>query len=129
MRRVSLILPFILAASVAVAAPVEKKKGGGDSFIQLHSLTATVLLSDHRYGVLQVDIGVDVPDSALRKRAEESIPRLQDAFVREMATYVPSIPPGGAPNPDILSVQLQRAVDRVLGRPGAKVLLGSMLVN
>ena len=129
MRRRLVLLAALIAAGAATAAPVEKKKGGGDSFIQLHSLTATVLLSDRRYGVLQVDIGIDVPDAALRRRAEESIPRLQDAFVREMAIYAPSIGPGGAPNPDLLSAQLQRAVDRVLGRPGAKVLLGSMLVN
>ncbi len=129
MHRRLILLAALLAAGTVVAAPVEKKKGGGDSFIQLHSLTATVLLSDHRYGVLQVDVGIDVPDAGLRKRAEQSIPRLQDAFVREMATYAPSIAPGGAPNPDYLSIQLQRAVDRVLGRPGARVLLGSMLVN
>jgi hypothetical protein len=129
MRRRLILIAALMTAGTALAAPVEKKKGGGDSFIQLHSITANILLSDHRNGVLQVDVGLDVPDPALRKRAEESIPRLQDAFVREMATYVPSIPPGGAPNPDILSTQLQRAVDRVLGRPGARVLLGSMLVN
>jgi len=129
MRPHVILLAALLVAGAAVAAPAEKKKGGGDSYIQLHSITTTVLLSDRRYGVLQVDVGIDVPDAVLRKRAEESIPRLQDAFVREMSTYAPSIPPGGAPNPDMLSIQLQRAVDRILGRPGAKILLGSILVN
>lgn len=129
MRRPLILLAVLSIAGAALAAPVEKKKGGGDTFIQLHSLTATVLLADHRNGVLQVDVGIDVPDAGLRKRAEQSIPRLQDAFVREMSTFAPTMTPGGAPNPDMLSVQLQRAVDRVLGRPGARVLLGSMLVN
>ena len=129
MRRRLILIAALLAAGAAVAAPVEKKKGGGENFIQLHSLTANVLLSDHRNGVLQVDIGLDVPDPALRRLAEQSIPRLQDAFIRELVIYTPSIPAGGAPNPDLISIQLQRAVDRVLGRPGAKVLLGSILVN
>jgi len=43
--------------------------------------------------------------------------------------YAPTIPPGGAPNPDIISTQLQRAADRTLGRPGSRVLIGSILTN
>jgi hypothetical protein len=129
MRRRLVVLAALLAAGAAISAPVEKKKGGGQSFIQLPTLTATILRADRQYGVMTVDVGVDVPDAGLRKRAEQSVPLLRDAFLREMLIYAPSIAPGGAPNPDLITNQLQRATDRTLGRPGAKVLLGSILTN
>jgi hypothetical protein len=129
MRRRLVLFAALLAAGTAFSAPVEKKKGGGETFIQLPTLTATILRADRQYGVMTVDIGIDVPDAGLRKRAEQSVPLLRDAFLREMLIYAPSIPPGGAPNPDLIASQLQRAADRTLGRPGAKVLLGSILTN
>jgi len=33
------------------------------------------------------------------------------------------------PNADQIAQLLQRATDRVLGRPGAKLLLGTVMVN
>lgn len=128
-RRLILLAALLAVAGPTLAAPVEKKKGGGDSYLQLPSVTATVLRANHQYGVLMVDIGIDTPDPALRRRVEQSVPLLRDAFVREMAIYAPSVAPGGPPNPDRLGDQLQRAVDRIVGRPGARVLLGSILVN
>ena len=44
-------------------------------------------------------------------------------------TYAASLPPGGLPNADTIGVSLQRATDEVLGKPGAKLLLGSILEN
>ncbi len=133
MHRRLVLLAALLAAGTAISAPAEKKpdkkKGGGESFIQLPTLTATILRADRQYGVMTVDIGVDVPDAGLRKRAEQSVPLLRDAFLREMLIYAPTIAPGGAPNPDLITTQLQRAADRTLGRPGAKVLIGSILTN
>jgi hypothetical protein len=40
-----------------------------------------------------------------------------------------AVPPGAPPNPDIISAALQRATDQVLGKPGAKLLLGTVIVN
>jgi len=129
MRRRLILIALLFAAGTALADPTEKKKGGGASFIQLPTLTATILRADRQYGVMTVEVGVDVPDAGLRKRAEQSVPLLRDAFLREMLVYAPTIPPGGAPNPDIISTQLQRAADRTLGRPGSRVLIGSILTN
>lgn len=129
MRRRIVLIAALLAAGSAMAASTEKKKGGGASYIQLPTLTVTILRSNRQYGVMTVDIGIDVPDAGLRKRAEASIPLLRDAFLREMLTYAPSISPGGAPNPDRMGALLQRAADQTLGRSGARVLLGSILTN
>jgi hypothetical protein len=82
-----------------------------------------------RRGVLQVEAGLDVPDGGLRGRAEASQPRLRDAYVRFLLTYANSMPAGTPPNPEIIGTALQRATDQVLGKPGAKLLLGTILVN
>jgi hypothetical protein len=129
MRRFALAVPLLLAASAVLAAPAEKKKGGGETFIQLPSLTATIFRADGRRGVLTVDIGLDIPDGGLRQRATASIPLLRDAYTRQLLIYAPGIPPGAPPNPDIIGTELQRATDQTLGRPGAKLLLGTILEN
>jgi hypothetical protein len=129
-RRFVLVALILIAAAPALAAEkADRKKGGGENFIQLPTLTATVLKPGGERGVITVEVGVDVPDAGLRRRAQQSIPLLRDAFTREMLTYAPSLAAGGAPNPDIISIQLQRAADRTLGRSGAKVLLGTILIN
>ncbi len=128
----ALLAPLALGAAApafAAAEKSDKKKGGGETFIQLPTLTATVLRQDGQRGVMTVEIGIDVQDGALRKRAQASVPLLRDAYLREMLTYAPTIGAGGVPNPDYISLQLQRATDRTLGKPGARVLLGSILVN
>ena len=136
-RRTTLAL--VLAAALAPAAvlsPVsagaagaEKKKGGGLSFIQFEALTATVVRSDGRRGVMTVDIGVDAPDAGLHQRALISSPRLRAAYVQMVQAYVSGLGPGAPPNPDYMAQVLQRQTDTVLGRPGARLLLGAIMVN
>lgn len=124
-----LLLATALAALAAPARAAEHKKGGGETYIQFPGLTASILRRSGRHGVLQIEAGVDVPDAALRTRAEQSLPRLRDAYTRFLVIYAASIPPGGAPDPQQVGAELQRATDRVLGRPGARLLLGTLLVN
>lgn len=113
----------------AASSGGEKKKGGGASFVQFPALTATVIRADGRRGVLTVESGLDVPDGVLRERAIGLQPRLRDAYVRFLQVYAAAVPPGAAPNPDTIGASLQRSTDQVLGKPGAKLLLGTILVN
>jgi len=113
----------------AASSPGEKKKGGGPSFLQLPTLTASVIRGDGRRGVLTVEAGLDIADDGLRSRAAASQPRLRDAYVRFLTAYGPTAPAGGPPDPDVLAASLQRATDQVLGRPGAKLLLGTIMIN
>jgi flagellar basal body-associated protein FliL len=113
----------------ASAASGEKKKGGGESFLPMPALTATVMRTNGRRGVLTVEAGLDVPDAGLKARAEGSLPRLRDAYVRFLMTYAASVPAGSPPSPDIIASQLQRATDLTLGKPGARLLVGTILVN
>ena len=118
----------VLAPGLALAAE-EKKKGGGLDFIQIPTLTATVTRRDGRHGVITVETGVDVPDHRLRDKADASIPRLRAAYAQVLMTYGAQLSPGSAPNADYLSRELQRQTDLVLGKPGAKLLLGAILIN
>jgi hypothetical protein len=125
-----LALAAALALAPALARPADKrKKGGGDSYIQLDTLSATVMRANGRRGVMTVEVGVDVPDAGLRARAQQSAPRLQAAFAEVLETYASGLQPGGVPNADYLSRALQRQTDMALGRPGGVLLLGTILVN
>jgi hypothetical protein len=121
--------PALLAPAAALGQEAQKKKGGGISFIQLQTLTATILKGDGRRGVLTVDAGIDVPNAGLRAKANLVLPRLRAAYVQVLQSYVYSLNPGAPPDPDYLAMTLQHETDRVLGQPGAKLLLGAMLVN
>ncbi|MDB5451891.1 MAG: hypothetical protein JWO33_469 [Caulobacteraceae bacterium] len=130
MDRRLFLAALALAPSAAWAAESEeKKKGGGLNYIQIPPLTGTVTRSDGRRGVLTVETGVDVPDRALNKLAEASTPRLRAAYAQVVMTYAAGLSPGSPPNADYLSRELQRQTDLVLGRPGARLLLGTILVN
>lgn len=128
-RLLLLAIPALLAPGLALAQANEKKKGGGISYVQFPTLTATVIKGDGRRGVLTLDAGVDVPNANLRSQVNMVMPRLRAAYVQLLQAYVYSLNPGAPPDPDYLSMALQRETDRVLGQRGAKVLLGAMLVN
>lgn len=122
----------LLSLALAGGAPAlaaEKKKGGGTSYVQLETAAAMVVRSDGGRGVLTVESGVDVKDTALRSRAEALKPRLRDAFVAAIQSHALGLGAGSPPNADRLSADLQRETDRVLGKPGAKLLLGSLILN
>ena len=89
------------------------KKGGGLSFIQLDTLSATVTRADGRRGVMTVEVGVDVADAGLHARAAQSTPLLRAAFAEVVRTYAAGLPPGAPPNADYLSRALQRQTDTV----------------
>ena len=131
-RRHLLTFAAALAAAVpgaAAAATDEKKKGGGLTYIQLNTIAATVVRPGGRRGVLTVETGIDVPDDKLREHAHLVAPRLRAAFVQVLQTYASGISASTPPNADFLARELQRETDRVLGRKGARLLLGSMLMN
>lgn len=130
LRRTFLVLAFLAPASAALAEdPDEKKRGGGLSFMQLPTLTATCMRRNHTRGVITVEVGLDIKDSRLRELAELSQPRLRASFNTFLSSYVAGLPPGSPVDADYLSGQFQRRTDQVLGKPGAKLLIGSILMN
>jgi hypothetical protein len=134
MNRRDLLLLLALAAAAPAAAHAEKagdkkKKSGGDSYLPIDTLTGATPHSDGRRGVLAVECGLDVPDAGLRARADALLPRLRAAYLQIVIAYAAGLRPGWPPNPDYIGMVLQRQTDQMLGRPGARVLLGAILVN
>ena len=82
----SVLLACALAAATGAHAASEKKKGGGDSFLQLPSMVASLNMAGGRRGVLMVETGLDIADGGLRTRADQLQPRLRDAYLRYLMT-------------------------------------------
>ena len=128
----ALVAPAIGAPTLAQAGEDKKKKDGpalDDSYVQINTLTAFTIRADGRRGVMSVDCGLDIPDVNLRKRVQLVLPRLRAAYVQVVQIYAGGLPSGLPPNPDFLARNLQRATDQTLGRPGARLLIGAVLVN
>jgi hypothetical protein len=128
-RREILVLTALAVLPHAARAAEEKKKTGGETYIPLATITGTTDRGGGRRGVLTVDCGLDVPDAKLRERANLSLPRLRAAYVQTVQTYAAGLPPGALPSAEFLGQALQRQTDAALGRPGARLLLGAILVN
>ncbi len=130
-RLACLALAGFLAAPTCVSAEghAEKKKGGGVTFIQLGAITATTMGGSGRRGAITVETGIDVPNRALLAKATLLLPRFKAAYAQTLQIYGAGLAPAALPNADFLSRELQRQTDLVLGEPGAKLLLGTILVN
>ena len=126
---------LLALAALAVAAPAralaadEKQPSGAGAYVQMEPLLGTTIRSASRRGVMSVDCGLYVPDPALRARVEQSIPRLRAAYVQTVQSYAAGLSDGALPNVDYIGQTLQRQTDAILGRPGAKLLLGAVIVN
>jgi hypothetical protein len=126
---------FLALAALAAALPAgarageEKKKAGGETYMPIDTLTAYTVKPNGRRGVMTVDCGLDIPDVRLRERAELMEPRLRAAYVQAVQIYAGGLPGGLPPNPDFLARNLQRVTDQLLGRKGARLLIGAVLVN
>lgn len=146
-RRLIILTAALAAPGLIAAAPKDEKskdekpkddkkdaKGGKDvtgspTYLRFAPLNATVKKPNGRRGVLSVEVGLDVPDEKLRKKADSILPRLRASFVQSLQIYASGMTPGMAPNADVLVPILQRDTDRLLGQKGARLLLGTMMVN
>jgi hypothetical protein len=131
-RRAFLCLALALAAGPAAASGSKgedpKKRAGGASYLVVETLVGATTKGQRR-GVLSVECGLDVQDTALRERARASMPRLRAAYAQIVQTYAAGLPVGALPNVDFLAANMQRQTDAILGKPGARLLMGAVLVN
>lgn len=127
-RRLALALAAAFASPSALRAE-EKKKAGGETYIPIRAVLGMTFRANDRRGVLSVDCGLDIPDEALRARAELLLPRLRAAYVQIVQAYAGGLPAGALPNADYLGSAFQQQTNTILGKPGARVLLGAIVVN
>jgi hypothetical protein len=140
--RSALIALLVLAASAAPAAATggsgaateqapasrQERLTSAESFLPMPTLSAGVLQRHASLGTIVVDMGLDIPDEALRRRAQLNAPRIRDALRTALATYSSTYyRDRTAPDPATLTRLLQQSVDRVLGGQGARVLLVNII--
>jgi hypothetical protein len=125
----SLLAAASLAAPPALASSGKEEKTPLVTYFALQPLTATTIRRDGRRGVMTMEAGVQALDPVLMERVQKSEPRLRAAFAQVLMTYTAGMRRGTAPDLNYLGGKMQDAADKVLGRKGTKVLLGSAMVN
>lgn len=113
--------------------PLKTGGGGGGAaaqatYLRLPTITANVVRSGGRRGVMTVETGVDTPDAALRTRVAQSAPRLRAAYAAVVQQSANAMLPGTPPDVERLVAQLQAATNTVVGRAGARLLIGTVMV-
>jgi hypothetical protein len=116
------------AAPEQAPASRQERLTSAESFVPIPTLSAGVLQRSSTLGTIVVDMGIDVPDEALRRRAQLNAPRLRDALRTALATYASTYyRDRTAPDPTVLTRMMQQQIDRVLGASGARVLLVNII--
>ena len=111
--------------------PLRTSGGGGGtqaSYLRLPTITANVIRPGGRRGVMTVETGVDTADAALRARVAQSAPRLRAAYAAVVQQSANALLPGTPPDVERLVAQLQAATNTVMGRAGARLLIGTVMV-
>jgi flagellar basal body-associated protein FliL len=118
------------AAPAQEQAPATRQERltSAETYLPMPTLSAGVIQRNDNHGTIVVDMGLDVPDEALRRRALMNAPRLRDALRTALANYSSTYYRiRTAPDPTELTRQMQLAVNRVLGAEGARVLLANII--
>ena len=92
------LLGLAVVATAAASTSARASSGGAapsaDTYIRLPVITASILQANGRRGVLTIETGVDVPDAALRTRAQQSAPRLRAAYNTAAQRFANGLRPG-----------------------------------
>lgn len=116
------------SAQQQAPATRQERLTSAETYLPMPTLSAGVLQRNSNQGTMVVDMGLDIPDEALRRRALLNAPRVRDALRTALASYSSVYyRVQTAPNPTELTRQMQMSVDRVLGAPGARVLLANII--
>lgn len=106
----------------------QERLTSAETYVPMPTLSAGVLQRSSTAGTIVVDMGLDIPDADLRRRALLNAPRLRDALRTALATYSSTYyRDRTAPSPDTLTRLMQQAIDRTLGASGARVLLVNII--
>jgi flagellar basal body-associated protein FliL len=111
-------------------APAQRKTTQSESYIQIEPMYASILDGIKPRGLLLVEVGLDVPDAKLRDRVTQNLPALRDAYVRSLLTYASTaVRPWRQPNVEDIATRMQTITDRLVGGPGAKVLMSQTAIR
>jgi hypothetical protein len=122
--------PALAATASDQQAPATRQDRltSAPSYLPMPTLSAGVLQNASTRGTLVVDMGIDVPDEALRHHAEANAPRLHDALRTALWNYANVYYRDRTePDPTTLTRLMQQAIDQTLGHAGAQVLLVNII--
>ena len=114
----------------ASEAPAQRKTTQSESFVPIDPMYATILEGSKPRGLLMVELGLDIPDNAMRARVSHALPALRDAYVRSLMAYgATAVRAWRQPNVEDIADRMQTVTDRLLGEPGAKVLMAQTAIR
>lgn len=115
-------------ASEQAPASRQERLTSADSWLPMPTLSASILSRSSTDATIIVDMGIDVPNAALRRHANANGPRIRDALRTALSTYANTYYHlHTAPDPATVTRLLQQAVDQTLGAPGGRVLLVNIM--
>ena len=119
------VFAFAGAATASEApAPAQRKTTQSESYVVIDPMYATIIEGNKPRGLLMVELGLDIPDAALRERVNHALPALRDAYVRSLIAYgATAVRAWRQPSVDDIAERMQAVTDRLVGGPGAKVLM------
>jgi len=101
-----------------------------ESYLMIDPIYTSIMDGDRPLGLLMVGIGLDVPNAGLRDEVVAAMPRLRDAYVRNLISYsATSVRPWRQPDVGEIADRLQRITDRMLKQPGARILLAQVAMR
>lgn len=68
-------------------ASIQERLTSAETYMPMPAFQAGVLQRNINQGTIVVDMGLDIPDAALRRRAQLNAPRLRDALRTALANY------------------------------------------
>ncbi|HEX2592912.1 MAG TPA: hypothetical protein VHL34_15540 [Rhizomicrobium sp.] len=132
----SLLLVAALGVCVSTSARAEEKEMAkhkttqSESWVAFEPMYSTIIDANRPCGMLLVEIGLDIPDPALREDAARAAPILRDYYVRSLTSFTAStVRPWRQPDVSVIAARLQRVTDRALKQTGARVLLGQVAIR
>ena len=118
------------AQATEAPAPAQRKTTQSESFVAIDPMYATILEGSKPRGLLMIELGLDVPDAAMRARVSHALPTLRDAYVRSLMAYgATAVRAWRQPSVDDIADRMQAITDRVIGGPGAKVLMAQTAIR
>jgi len=135
--RSNAVLAVLVAFALALpAAAADKKKTAvhkitqSVSYLMIDPIYTTIMDNNKPTGLLMIGIGLDVPNADLRGQTEQVMPVLRDAYVRALLEFTAtSVRSWRQPDVGEIADRLQRVTDRMLRRPGARILLAQVAMR
>jgi hypothetical protein len=112
------------------ASEAQRKTTQSESFVAIDPMYATILEGSKPRGLLMIELGLDIPDAEMRARVSHALPALRDAYVRSLIAYgSTAVRAWRQPSVDDISERMQTITDRLMGGPGAKVLMAQTAIR